>query len=382
MNLTLPDHLGKFRLGIYMGDYSEPISLMRCLGPFSAMAKEDDRLELVFPERKGGGADLGWAWLARCDAIYYSHPNTDLDLSVLWLARTMNVPVWSEYVDDIFNVLPTNPHYQNVKNKRALREAVTQAIQWSTICTAVSDICRHAFPHPDRFVVIPEACLWPAWDKPRRKCVTWRGLSSHAGDVETVLDELCAVAKDFRDWEWGLMGDPTEEFVARLTEAAGVNPETGKTRVKIAPYYSTPFHAIQAFGGVAPYLHLVPLADNEFNRSKSHLAWLEASAMGAAVIAPDHLPEWQQPGVIPYHLGQIVNGSPGFGAVLRRELVNYPHNGKMHPNVEHARAAIYPERTLPAINQRRWAVLRKLIAAQSRPVAPAEITEESHALVH
>lgn len=113
---TLPNHIDKFRLGIYMGDFSQPISLMRCVGPFAAMTREDPRLELVFPAPKADGADVGWTWLARCDAIFYSHPNTDLDLSVLWLARTMGVPVWSEYVDDIFNVLPTNPHYQMVKN--------------------------------------------------------------------------------------------------------------------------------------------------------------------------------------------------------------------------------------------------------------------------
>jgi hypothetical protein len=363
MHLTLPPHVSKFRLGIYQGDFSQPMSLMRVLGPFSAMAKEDPRLELVYPFQKPDGADVGWAWLARCDAIYYMHPNTELDMSVLWLARTMGLPVWTEFVDDVFNVLPTNPHYQAVKNKRAVREATTQAIEWSAVCTAVSETCRDAYPHPERFAIIPEACLWPKWDLPRRKVVSWRGLASHAGDVETILPQLCNVAKDFPDWEWALLGDPTEEFVAQLSEAAGRNAN-GSSRVKIAPYYSTPFHAIQAWGGVAPYLHLVPLADNEFNRSKSHLAWLEASAIGAAVIVPDHLPEWQQPGVVPYSASAVLyNGKKDFAGVLCEEMRSAERgvrNGEFHPNVKVAREAIYPALTLPEMNQRRWAVLRKL----------------------
>lgn len=381
---TLPEGIQKFRLGIYMGDFTQPISLMRCIGPLAAMQREEPRLELVFPQPSAGGVDIGWAWLARCDALFYSHPTTDTDLSVLWLARTMGIPVWSEYVDDVFNVEPTNPHYQAVKNKRALREAVTQAIEWSDVCTAVSGTCAKAYPHPERFAVIPEAAFFEPNDLPRRKCVTWRGLCSHAGDVETVLAELCAVAKDFPDWEWALMGEPTEEFLAQLTEVAGTNPDTKKSRVRVAPYYSTPYHAFEAWKGCAPYLHLVPLADNEFNRSKSHLAWLEASAVGAAVIVPEHLPEWQQPGVITYNSKLKIKNENGesFGEVLRRELVNYPHNGKLHPNVAVARAAIYPDLTLDAMNQRRWAVLRKLAKVGNRELRVESSGDRGNGTTH
>jgi len=373
--MTLPPQITRFRLGIYQSDYGQPMSLMRCLGPFSQMAREDPRLELVFPLVKPEGADLGWTWLSRCDAIWYQHPATDLDLSVLWLARIMGVPVWTEFVDDVFSVLPTNPHYQHVKNKRAVRENVTQAIAWSDMVSAVSEICRAQYPQPERISVIPEACLWPPWQTPRRRCVSWRGLASHEGDVETILRPLCAVARDFPEWEWALLGCPTEEFVAQLSEAAGPRTD-GSARVKVAPYFSTPFHALQAWGGCAPYLHLVPLAENAFNQSKSHLAWLEASAIGAAVLVPENFPTWQQPGVIPYYAGALVgNGKLDFAATLRRELTNYPSNGKLHPNVLTARATVYPDRTLPAINQLRWAVLRKLAAGQSRK--PLEVGPES-----
>ncbi len=48
-----------------------------------------------------------------------------------------------------------------------------------------------------------------------------------------------------------------------------------------------------------PKLLIVPLVDNEFNRSKSNIAWIEATLCGAVCIAPD-FPEWRKPGVITY----------------------------------------------------------------------------------
>ena len=378
---TLDPSIKKFRLGIFAGDLNQPISMMRHLGPFAAMAKEDPRLELVFPPLIEGHYQIGWTWLCQCDAVFYSHPSTDRDLSVLWLAQQMGVPVWSEYVDDLFSVQPGNPSYQNVKNKRQLKELVTQAIQFSAYVTAVSQICADAYPFSERIAVIPEACHWPQNNFPRRKAVSWRGMGSHDQDTDSVLDAVCAVAKDFPDWEWTLLGQPNEDLVDRLTAAAGRQPaagygEEGKSRVEVAPFFSTPWHMITAWGYRAPFLHIVPLADNAFNRSKSHLAWLEASAIGAAAIVPDYLPEWQQPGVIPYSGGSIAFASKeDFETVLRREMAGFKVNGDgvepiptdaggprgdFHPNVQTARAAIYPARTQPAINQLRWQILRKL----------------------
>ncbi len=381
---TLDDSTKKFRLGIFAGDLTQPISLMRHLGPFAAMAREDPRLELVFPRVIGDRYDIGWNWLCQCDAIFYSHPNNDRDISVLWLANQMGVPVWSEYVDDIFNVQPGNPAYQNLKNKRQVREQVTQAIQFSAFVTAVSRICADAYPFSDRIGVIPEACLWPMNNFPRRKAVSWRGMGSHDQDTDGILDAVCNVAKDFPDWEWTLLGEPTEELVMRLQESAGKKAD-GSSMVECAPFFSTPWHMITAWGYRAPYLHIVPLADNAFNRSKSHLAWLEATAIGAAAIVPDYLPEWQQPGVIPYAGGAIqFNGKQNFESVLRREMLTFKSEdggskmedgwprGPFHPNVQTARQAIFPDRCQPAVNQLRWQVLRKLAAmTQNSPLTPA-----------
>jgi hypothetical protein len=380
---TLDADTKKFRLGVFCPDYTQPISLMRILGPFAAMAKEDSRLELVLPERVWRDGQevwqLGWTWLAKCDAIFYSHPQGDVDISTLWLAQQMGVPVWSEYVDDLFTVRDSNPAKRLRHDPEELRGRVTQAIQLSSLVTAVSEICRQQYPLPEKIAVIPEACLWPANNFPRRRCISWRGLGSHDEDAESIIEAVCRVAKDFPDWEWCLMGDPLPKLVRELQKANPGEDAKGEPMVKLAPFFSTPWHAITAWGYRAPYLHLTPLADNAFNRSKSHLAWLEATAIGAAVIAPKYLPEWQQPGVIGYDGGSITfDGKEDFETVLRREIAGFKPSpnltvneltGGFHPNVGTARAAIYPHRTERAINQLRWQVLRKLAALTRKGVA-------------
>jgi hypothetical protein len=48
----------------------------------------------------------------------------------------------------------------------------------------------------------------------------------------------------------------------------------------------------------------VPLVDNEFNRAKSNIAWLEGTWAGAKTIASD-LPEFNKPGVTVYKPGEL-----------------------------------------------------------------------------
>jgi hypothetical protein len=395
----LPEHVKKFRLGIYTSDYEQPISLMRVMGPFAAMAREEPRLELVRPalelpdaaNGRAGGQRLNWDWICQCDAIFLLHPESDVHVHAASLAWQMGIPIWSEYVDDVFNVPPGNPGWQAHKNRRVLRENIGSIVNWSSVVTCVSEHNKRAIAEgveeegstesrptfANKMLVIPEGCLWPEWTLPRKKCVSWRGLGSHGQDVQEALPQLIEVAKAFPDWTWMLGGD--QEILREMGHH--LTPICGAERVLLAPYWPTPFDAMMAWANQAPFLHIVPLADTAFNQSKSHLAWLEASAIGAAVIAPDHLPEWQQPGVIPYRHSQLVVNGEGRGAtlaeVMMREMrkfkpifdpnaTNYDAGkGTCHPNVEVSRAAIYPARTLYAMNRRRWAILNKLCRVSS-----------------
>lgn len=370
---ALPSHIKKFRLGIYTSDITQPISLMRALGPFSDMAREDSRLEIVLPplelsdpqNGKPGGQRLNWDWLAQCDAVFFLHPETDVHVHSLALAWKMGIPIWAEYVDDIFHVSTSNPVWKSRSNRKQLQENVRSVCAWASVVTCVSDINRKAILDglecdttriENKFLVIPEACMWNQNHAPRKKCVSWRGLGSHAGDIDDALPHLVNASKAFPEWTWMFSGD--QEIVEEL--GRNVAPICGPEKVLLAPLWPTPFDMMSAWESQAPYLHVVPLANNAFNLSKSHLAWLEATAIGAATIVPDHLPEWQQPGTIPYHDTKLItNGGNTLSDVLIREMSSF-NEGKLHPNVDISRNAIYPKLGLRFMNQRRWSVLSRM----------------------
>ncbi len=149
---TLPEGVTKFRLGLYTSDYTQPISLMRVLGPFAAMARQDRRLELVFPALQApdpvsghpGGQRLNWDWVVQCDAIFMLHPETDGHIHCAALAWQVGIPIWAEYVDDIFSVEAHNPGWKVRKNKRELMENVGSIAAWASVVTCVSDYNRRA----------------------------------------------------------------------------------------------------------------------------------------------------------------------------------------------------------------------------------------------
>ena len=401
MMLTLAPSLNRFRLGVYCPNFAETYSFLRVAGPFETMAAQDRRLEIIRPPLTPAGEwSLTWDWILQCDALFLHHPFFDQQLHCIATARRLGRPVWVEFVDDMMAVPEHNPTYRVIREaycqqqnlteadlpgvkteevRNFVRRQTTAAIDLASVVTVTSQILKDALiagcdldstqrpslvkqAHAkvsDKILVVPEAAFFDPDPRPRRKCVTWRGLGTHGPDVAEVLDQWGAVARDFPDWEWALFGQPSREMVNALNQAA-------PKRVKVSPLWPTVFDLWEAWVGCAPYLHLVPLQDNAFARSKSHLAWLEASSIGAAVIVPDHLPEWQQPGTIPYYGGKLVNGKANFEAVLRRELLKYPGDGQFHPNVQTARQAIYPERTLQAMNQLRWEIVNSLASKVSR----------------
>ena len=357
----------RFRLGLVCPDFSQPFSLMRVAGPFEQMASENPNLQLVYPNRDAAGRpELTWDWLLRCDAVFYYEVMGDAHVHHMALARMMGKPVWAEFVDDPFSVRPNNPGFPGWHDHEIVKDNIAAAVNVAHVVTVTSEPLREVFKRQlalkngngDKFLVVPEAALWPPVDLPRQRAVSWRGLGSHIEDTDSVLEALASVAAEYAGWDWVLLGEPSRGLIKALRSATQEKEEG--TRVKVSPFWPSPFEMIRAWSGQSPFLHLTPLAENEFNAGKSHLAWLEASAIGAAVIAPSFLTEWRQPGVIPYRSGSLVTGDgQTFREVLAREMNRFD-SGKPHPAVAEARAAIYPARTLPAMNRRRWAILKRL----------------------
>ena len=343
--MKLPENISRLRLGLVINSPNDARSLSRQMGPFTAMARQDPRLEIVLPRTGLDGLSIcDWDFFSSCDVVHFLDPFREADLTRIRLARMCGAKVWADFIDDVFSVRRSNPSWVGFANRDQISKVVSTVTAEADIVTCTTHPLRERLPNKERVVILPESCRWPAVNAPRRKLVTWRGMSGHAEDVESVIEAVREVSHlpQFSKWEWMFMG----EVPWKLADAV---PTQQLITVPVHP----PFEWFQLWSQRAPFLHLVPLPDNPFNRSKSCLAWLEATAVGAATIGPN-LPEWQNcKGLIRY------NDPADFKQVLRKEMEQWD-NGKMHPAAIESREDVYPKRTLEAVNEYRWIILNKL----------------------
>lgn len=344
MNLTKP-----FRLGLWTRDPQNARSLSRQFGPFNAMARQNPLLQIsrapVHPEDPHGPPD--WDWVSGLDALYLLDPFTLKDARLASIARACGTALWVDYIDDLTNVPASNPVAPHYTNGEAVRNNMELLIAGAAVVTTTTYTLKCRLPHRDKIIVLPESCRWPACELPRQRVVSWRGGPSHEEDLASVLPQLSEVARlpQFSKWTWLFLGFDKPDW--RLTNALGAE------RVKFEPWLP-PYDFMNTWGSYAPWVHLAPLVDSAFNRAKTPLAWLEATAIGAAVIGPA-LPEWNTcPGLVRYQ-------SPAdFGDRLKETLFAYQPETGLHPAAQESRAAVYPARTLGAVNQLRWRILEQL----------------------
>jgi hypothetical protein len=147
--------------------------------------------------------------------------------------------------------------------------------------------------------------------------------------------------------------------------------ETMGDRV-VAGFAEEIFSYMGVFRQLAPFIHIVGLEDNPFNRAKSNVAWVEASAAGAVVLAPDW-PEWQRPGV------QTYTDPEDFERKLKALMLDYTKEEvrgdgrELHWRALESREFIAKNQTLRKTNETRIEILREL--AELAELAEAGVAE-------
>jgi len=372
-------------LGVIALHPEEVSSLYRALGPLTALARYPNPSihQSINPIRLVRHDGWGWTQIAECHALFFHRPCTIPELQIMRLAKALRVPVWADYDDNLLD----DPPLSNPCRDFFLRAETGDVLQWiianADVLTAstkflaerIGDRCR-AIPNAwDQRLVSFEkqngsktvhnqngsktvptqsgSILEPS--QPDR-VISWRGgpANSHLEDLELALPAIAAAVREFPDWRWIFFGLPhwrIEKIIPR--ENLAVMPHTDF------------FTYMKNLCRAKPAIHLVPLVDNEFNRCKSNCAWLEASAAGAAVIAPD-FQEWRRPGIINYHSNNALSSHQAFENAL---LDTLRHEQKRRDALEQSRWFIERLLALHQVNRLRSRILAQL-QAPSAPLHP------------
>jgi hypothetical protein len=176
---------------------------------------------------------------------------------------------------------------------------VGQILEMADIVTVTTDFLRERLQKQTKaeVKVIPNAWdfeLLPYPELPEKKnVILWRGTASHQADLYCVRHELYEICKENPDWQMVFLGflpwwyqEDKKEF-----------PEGWLPNMTPVYLDGDIFQFFDILKQINPKIVVIPLNDNDFNRSKSNIAWMESVWVGAECVAPD-FDEWVRPGII------------------------------------------------------------------------------------
>lgn len=317
-------------------------SFYRGFGPLSELTKANDGFSLYHVN------ELNWATLNQIDVLSLPRVYEQQTYGALKMAINNFKPVWIDYDDNLFCVPRSNPSFAHFANKESI---LAQAAELASAITVTTEALYKTYKtYNKNTFIIPNAYNdqmfgpLPHHKGPKRKLLVWRGSNTHDEDLVPIADDLVAVVKspEFSDWKILFIGyNPT--YITCRVPADRVLYRDAMDIIDYFRYLPTLNAAMM----------VVPLADTEFNRCKSNIAWIEGTVMGAAVYASD-LPEFRKPGIQNVSRGTLAR-------TLLEAITQANKNGDfLQERYETSRAFVEENLYLSKVNQLRVDLLRVL----------------------
>lgn len=282
----------KIKVLVASPEPSDATSMYRAFGPMHRLVNKYTDVEII----RGGidAKDYNWDTLMGVDVLFFQRPALPLHAQIIQLALTLGIPVWIDYDDDLMSVPKENPCAEQY-NKPEIQHTIKRCLKLATYVSVSTEKLKEKFSEFNSNIeVIPNALddtLFQMVKAPENteKVIFWRGSHTHQGDLMAYKDEILQVAEENPDWKWYFLG--YEPWF--LTE-----------KMKPGSYGVAPWASHMDYFGLIqrlrPQILMVPLKFDEFNHGKSHIAWLEGTLAGAAVLGPDFT-EWDRPGCMTYN---------------------------------------------------------------------------------
>lgn len=254
-------------LGVVSPDPNDALSLWRAMGPFTHPSfKNHVKVRAFYP------GSFGWADAASCDAVFFHRPFLKCHLEAMMTCVSMNIPTWCDWDDDLFQVPEGNPAHGTYAIKE-VRNRIALMAQLANYCTFSTYRLREEFVRRADLGWFKTGVIKNAVDErmfPYQPLemnedgpLLWRGTVSHARDLDRFRSLIEALQRDF----------PIHYVGYKPWWAEGIHHPSRDPK--------SYFNLLQ---DIAPKCIFVPLDDCPFNRSKSDIALLEATAVGAVCV--------------------------------------------------------------------------------------------------
>lgn len=273
--------------------------------PLEELARHDGyevTLKSAGDQGDGDGPTLTGRDMEGYDVVIAQRFNYHRGLQVWRRARTPFNRLVYETDDDIFTVTPENWAAYQLYSDPEVQDAIMHSAETSDLITVttphLAQVMRERSGNAS-VAVLPN-CV-PGWvldlprDDSRRLCIGWAGGASHGADIGITAGPARRFLKRFPDWDFRLHG-------------TDYRPTIGHERTLFASWIAIVKEPEAYYRAIDFDIGLCPLADSEFNNSKSNIKAVEYAARGIPVIASDCEP----------YRGFVQHGVNGF-------LVRYEH---------------------------------------------------------
>jgi len=237
---------------------------------------------------------ISWQTILNYDLIMLQRPFLPEHLQVCEYVKNAGVPLWLDYDDNLLAVPPENPRHElyNAQVREYIKKMLTLA---DVVSVPTEELKREFSAHNQNVTVIPNAFNDYIFKNSRNRLLSpqrsptilWRGSDTHIFDLMTVIDEVSALAAEYKQWQFMFMG-----FFPWFIKQNENNNIFRLPGIDVLFYFKNGY-------AMRPYAMYTPLSDNPFNRAKSNIAWIEGSYFGAVSIVPDW-EEWQKPGALTF----------------------------------------------------------------------------------
>lgn len=230
---------------------------------------------------------IEWDCLTGMDVLFSQRPYGAHQLAIMKRAKSYNLVNWVDFDDDLLTVPTYNPTHETFGREEVMAN-VQEAIKMADIITvSTMDLGASIRKINPKVLVVPNAINTRLYHRvsdtvQRNQTVCYRGSSTHDVDVRIHADIILEAYEKFPQYSWCFVGwNP--HFI---TDAMS------KDRMRHVHWISDPLVYMANLQKLRPAIGIVPLCDNQFNRSKSRIAHLELSLAGAMCVTPDWQ-EWQ-----------------------------------------------------------------------------------------
>jgi len=291
-----------------------------------------------------GDITTKWGDIESCDVAFMQRPHIHYQLETMRYIQEMGKPVVLDYDDDLFHVVPANPHYMAFKDERTkdtVKNLITEAqlvivstehlrSQYATLNKNVK-VVRNGF-NADMFKYAKTRYTQ------RSKCVVWRGGNGHGYDLEYFRKPILHFVNDYKQFIWVFMG-----------YYPGYLPEESESLRSL--FFLDPVKYHKNYYDLRPKLAYVPLEDTIFNRSKSNVSYIEATFAGAVCVVPD-FDEFKCPGALVYKSVQEFQNL--IESVLKPDFPVHEYNKKAWNHIT-------GEQSLNVLNEKRYKLIKELV---------------------